>query len=95
MLNDPQRATRLVLLRGALLTLAVLTSVAAAAVAGFAAYLFAEGYSGGSSQQGVAALAFPLSFLILAVAGVPLTLACALSWAGYRAAARKNRQLSR
>ena len=55
-------------------------------MAGFAAYLFAEGYSGGTSQQSVAALAFPLSFLILA---------CALFWAGYRTAARKNRQLSR
>ena len=29
------------------------------------------------------------------VAGVPLTLACAMSWAGYRTAARKNRQLPR
>lgn len=83
------------MLRGALLGFAVLTSAAAAAVLGFAAYLFAEGYSGGSSQQGVAALAFALSFLVLAVVGVPLTLACAVSWAGYLTAARKNRQLSR
>jgi hypothetical protein len=95
MLNDPPRAARLGLLRGALLTFAVLTSVVAAVVVGFAAYLFAEGYSGGSSQQSVAALAFPLAFLILAVAGLPLTLACAVSWAGYLSAARKNRQLFR
>jgi len=95
MLNHPPRATRLVLLRGALLTFAVLTSAAAAVVVGFAVYLFAEGYSGGSDQQSVAPLAFPLSFLILAVVGIPLTLACALSWAGYLAAIRKHRRLSR
>ena len=94
MLNDPPRPTRLGLLRGALLAFAVLTSAAAAVVVGFAAYLFAEGYSVGSSQQSVAALAFPLSFLILAVAGLPLSLACAVSWAGYLAAARKSRQFS-
>jgi drug/metabolite transporter (DMT)-like permease len=64
-------------------------------VVGFAVYLFAEGYSGGSDQQSVAPLAFPLSFLILAVVGIPLTLACALSWAGYLAATRKHRRLSR
>lgn len=83
------------MLRGALLAFAVLTTAAAAAVLGFAAYLFAEGYSGGSNQQGVASLAFPLAFLVLAVVGVPLTLACTLSWAGYFSAARKNNQLSR
>jgi hypothetical protein len=94
MLNNPPRSARLVMLRGALLAFAVLTSAAAAAVLGFATYLFAEGYSG-SSQQGVAPLAFLLSFLVLAVVGVPLTLACAVSWAGYLTAARKNRQLSR
>ena len=38
-------------------------------------------------------LAVPLSFPILAVAGLPLTLACAVSWAGHLSAARKNRQL--
>lgn len=93
MLNDPPRATRLVLLRGALLAFAMLTSAAAAAVLGFAAYLFAEGYSGGSNPQSVAPLAFPLSLLILAFAGIPLTLVCAGSWAGYLSAARKIRRL--
>jgi hypothetical protein len=93
MTKNPPRATRLVLLRGTLLASGVLTAAAAAGTVGFAAYLFAEGYSGGSSQQSVAPLAFPLALLILAVVGMPLTLACALSWAGYRAAARKNRQL--
>jgi 1,4-dihydroxy-2-naphthoate octaprenyltransferase len=95
MLNNPPRSTRLAMVRGALLAFAVFTSAAAAAVLGFAAYLFAAGYSGGSSQQGVAPLAFLLSFLILAVVGMPLMLACALSWAGYLNAARKNHQLSR
>jgi hypothetical protein len=45
MLNNPPRSTRLATLRGALLAFAVLTSAAAAAVLGFAAYLFAEGYT--------------------------------------------------
>jgi hypothetical protein len=93
MLNDPPRATRLVLLRAALLTLAVLTSVAAAAVLGFAAYLFAQGYADGGRQQGAAPLAFPLSFLIAVVVGLPLTLTCALSWAGYVATSRRHRRL--
>ena len=82
------------MVRRALLAFAVLTSAAAAAVLGFAAYLFAEGYSDGS-QQSVAPLAFLLAFLVLAVVGMPLMLACALSWAGYLNAARKNHQLSR
>ena len=47
-----------------------------------------------SLESGVASLAFPLAFLVLAVVGVPLTLACTLSWAGYFSAARKNNQLS-
>ena len=90
MLNHhPPRPARHVLLRGALLAFAVLTSAAAAAVLGFAGYLFAEGYSGDDSQQRVAPLAFPLSFLILAVVGMPLTVACAASWAGYLTVARK------
>jgi drug/metabolite transporter (DMT)-like permease len=72
----------------------VLTSAAAAAVILFAAYLFAEGYSGGGDPQSVAPVAFPIAFLILAVVGIPLALACAASWAGYLAATRKNRQLS-
>ena len=94
MMNDPPRAARLAL-RGTLLALAMLTTAAAAAVLGFAAYLLAEGYSGGGGQQGVAPLAFPLSFLVLAVAGLPLTLACAACWASYLKAARRHRQPSR
>jgi hypothetical protein len=92
-LNHPPRATRLVLLRGVLLALAVLTSAAAAAAAGFAAYLFVQGYSGGGSQPSAAPLAFPLSFLILVVAGLPLTLAGFLFWAGYVTTARRLRRL--
>jgi hypothetical protein len=95
MTNHPPRATRLVLLRGALLAFAVLTSAAAAVVLGFAAYLFAEGYSGGGNPQSVAPLAFPFAFLLLGVVGLPLTLACAVSWVGYRTATRKGRRLSR
>jgi len=95
MMNPPSRAPRLVLLRRALLAFAVLTSAAAAAAAGFAAYLFTEGYSGGGDPQSVAPLAFPIALLIMAVVGVPVALACAASWAGYLTAARKAKLPSR
>jgi hypothetical protein len=95
MTNHLPRATRLVLLRRALLVLAVLASAAAAAVLGFAGYLFTEGYSGGGDPQSVAPLVFPIAFLILAVLGLPAAVVCAASWTGYLAAARKSRQPSR
>jgi len=82
-----------VLLRRALLALAVGVSAAAAAVLVFAAYLFTEGYSGGGNPQSVAPLAFPLAFLVLTVVGLPVALACAASWIGYLAAARRSRSL--
>jgi hypothetical protein len=91
-INLRTRARRLVLLRRALLAFAVLASVAAAAVVGFAAYLFAEGYSGGGDRQSVPPLAFPLAFLVLAVVGLPAAVVCAASWTGYLAASRKSRQ---
>ena len=81
------------LLRRALLALAVGVSAAAAAVLVFAAYLFTEGYSGGGNPQSVAPLAFPLAFLVLTVVGLPVALACAASWIGYLAAARRSRSL--
>src|SRR5271168_3948258 len=93
MMNDSSRAARLVLLRRALLALAVLVSAAAATVFGFAGYLFSEGYSGGGNPQSVAPLAFPLALLILAVVGLPVAAACAASWIGYHAAARRSRAL--
>jgi hypothetical protein len=93
MMNDSSQATRLVLLRRALLGLAVLVSAAAAAVLGFAGYLFTEGYSGGGNPQSVAPLAFPLAFLVLAIVGLPVALACAGCWIGYLAAARRSRSL--
>jgi len=93
MMNDYSRATRLVLLRRSLLVLAVLVSAVAAAVVGFAGYLFTEGYSGGGSQQSVAPLAFPLAFLVLATVGLPVAAACAASWIGYLAVARRSRGL--
>jgi hypothetical protein len=92
MSNNLPPARRLVLLRGALLALAVLASAAVVAVAGFAVYLVAEGYSGGSDPRSVAPLAFPLSFLVLVVAGLPATVVCAAAWAGYSAVARKSRR---
>ena len=93
MMNDSARATRLVLLRRFLLALAVGVSAAAAAVLVFAAYLFTEGYSGGGNPQSVAPLAFPLAFLVLATVGLPVAAACAASWIGYLAAARRTRSL--
>jgi hypothetical protein len=89
MMNDSSQARRLVLVRRALLALAVLVSAAAAAVLGFAASLFTEGYSGAGSAQSVA----PLAFLVLAVVGLPVGVACAASWIGYLAAARRSRGL--
>jgi hypothetical protein len=91
MLNDPPRASRLALLRTALLALAILASAAVVAVLGFAAYLFTEGYSGGSDPQSVAPLAFPIALLVLVVGGLPAILACAASWVGYLTVARKSR----
>ena len=76
------------LLRRVLLGFSVLTSAAVAAVAGFTACLFSEGYSSGGDPQSVTPLAFPLSLLVLLVAGLPATLACAATWAGYFAVAR-------
>jgi 1,4-dihydroxy-2-naphthoate octaprenyltransferase len=95
MSNNLSPIRRLVLLRGALLALAVLASAAVVAVAGFAAYLLAEGYSGGGAPQGLAPLGFLLSFLVLVVAGLPATVVCAAAWAGYSAVARKSRRSSR
>ena len=89
---DPPRAQRLVLLRRMLLVLAVLASASLTAVLGFAVYMFAEGHSGGSNPQGVAKLGIPLSFVVVIFAGLPCALVCALSWAGYFAAARKATQ---
>jgi hypothetical protein len=90
MSDDSRRARRLVLLRNALLVIAVMASAAVAGVAGLAVYLFVMGYFGASNAQGVAALAFPLAFLVLIVAGIPAALICAVAWAGFMAANRKT-----
>lgn len=84
----------LVVLRWVLLGLAVLVSAAAAVVFGFAVYLFAAGYSGGSNPESVAPLAIPLAFLVWVIVGVPAALVCALAWAGYFAAGRRIRRSS-
>src|ERR1700722_20824513 len=91
MINLPSRAQRLVLLRRPLLAFSVPASAAAAAVVGFAASLFAGGYSGGGDPQSVAPLLFPLAFLILAVVGLPASLLCAASSTVYLAAAHHTR----
>jgi hypothetical protein len=89
---DPSPPRRLVVLQRALLGFAVLASAATAVVFGFAVYLFAAGYSGGSNPESISALAFPLSFLVVIVVGLPVALVCALAWAGYLAAARRSRR---
>jgi hypothetical protein len=94
MMNHFPRARRLVLLRWTLLGLAVLASAAAVAVVVFAASLFTEGYSGGGNPESIAALAFPIAFLVLTLVGFPVAVVCAASWTGYRAAVRKSRQLA-
>ena len=92
MTNDPSRARWLALLRWALLALAVLTAAAAVTVIGFAAYLFSEGYSAPADPEGLEQIAFPLSLLVLFVAGLPLTLASVAAWTGYVTVTRKSRQ---
>jgi hypothetical protein len=82
----------LVLLRWALLGLAVIASVATALVFGFASYLFIQGYSGGSNPESVAPLAFPIAFAIYVFVGVPTALVCALAWVSYYAATRRIRR---
>jgi drug/metabolite transporter (DMT)-like permease len=81
-----------VFLRRALLAFAVLASAAVTAVLGFAIYLFVAGYSGGSNPQSVAPVAFPLSFLVVLLVGLPAALVCAAAWVGYSAAARRSRK---
>jgi len=93
MISESPRAGRLVLLRRVLLALALLVSAVAAVVLGFATYLFIQGYSGGGDPQSVAPLAFPIALGIFALVGLPVALACAGSWIGYFAAARRSRQV--
>jgi hypothetical protein len=85
----------LVVLRRALLGLAVLASVATVVVLGFAVYLFAQGYSGGNNPESVAPLAIPLSFLVYVFVGVPTGLVCAGAWLGYFAATKRIRRSSK
>ncbi len=80
------------LLRGALLVLAVLASAAVVAVAGFAAYLFVGAYSGGSDPQSVTPLLLPIAVLVLVVAGLPAAALCAAAWIGYSTVNRKSRR---
>lgn len=95
MMKNVPRATRLTLLRRTLLTLAVLTSAAVAVVLWYAAMVFADGYASGNDPESMNGLGFTIAILIFAIAGLPLALASAASWAGYHAVARKSRQLSR
>jgi len=85
----------LVVLRWALLGLAILASAATALVFGFAANLFLQGYSGGNNPESIAPLAFPIAFAIYALVGVPTALVCTLTWVGYYAATRRIRRSSR
>jgi hypothetical protein len=89
---DSSPPRRLVVLQRILLGFAVLASAAAAVVFGFALYLFAGGYSGGSNPESISALAFPLSFLVMIVVGLPAALVCALAWAGYLGAVGRSRR---
>ena len=87
--EDPSRAWRRVQLRRALLAFATLASAALAVVLGFAGCLFVAGFSGGSNPQSVAPLAFPLSFLLVILVGLPVAAACVIAWAGYLIASRR------
>jgi len=94
MMKSPRRATRHVFARRALLALAAFTTAAAAVAVVFAAIFFTDGHRAGNDQE-TTQVAVGLSYVILAVAGIPLMVASAACWAGYRSAARKARQLPR
>jgi hypothetical protein len=94
MMRDDQPPRWLVLLRWALLGLAVLASVATAVVFVFTVYLFIQGYSGGNNPESVAPLAFPIAIAIFALVGVPTALVCVLAWLGYHATTRRIRRSS-
>jgi drug/metabolite transporter (DMT)-like permease len=95
MLDDSRPPRWLVVLRWALLGLAVIASVATALILGYAVYLFILGYSGGNNPESDAPLAFPIAIAIYAFVGVPTALVCALAWAGYYAVTRRIRRSSR
>jgi hypothetical protein len=93
--DDPPPPEWLVLLRWALLGLAVLASAAVVVLFGYVVYTFAYGYSGGDNPESIAPLAIPLSILVWIFVGVPVALVCALAWAGYAAVARRCRRPSK
>lgn len=68
----------------------VLASAAEAAVLGYAAFLFAWGYSGGNSPTSPDPLLIPFAILVVLVVGLPIALVCAATWAGYFAMARRR-----
>lgn len=82
-------------LRRVLLSLALLTSAAAAVVVGFGMYLIFEAYAGPGGPESLGGLAFALGAMELVVVGLPAALTSGLAWAGYAAAASRSRCLSR
>jgi hypothetical protein len=93
--DDRSAARRLMLQRRVLLTLALLTSAAAAVVVGFGMYLIFEAYAGPGGPESLGGLAFALGAIVLVVLGLPAAVISGLAWAGYAAAARRSRCLSR
>src|SRR5215469_11268178 len=85
MRDDRSPRGRLVLWRRVLLALAVLTSVAVAAVLGYAFLLLAWGSSHDDP------MAIPYFYLVVIVAGTPAALACGMAWIGYIAVTRRSR----
>jgi hypothetical protein len=86
----PSKAQWLLVLRRVVFGLAVLASAAEASVLGYAAFFFVWGYSGGSDPASPDPLLIPLAFLVVLVAGLPIALVCAVTWAGYFAMARRR-----
>ena len=87
---NPSRARWLVALRRVVFGFAVLASAAEAALLGYAAFLFAWGYSGGSDPASPDPLVIPFAILLVLVVGLPIALVCGVSWAGYFAMARRR-----
>ena len=86
----PSKAQWLVVLRRVVFGFAVLASAAETAVLGYAAFFFVWGYSGGSDPASPDPLLIPFAILVVLVAGLPIALVCAVTWAGYFAMARRR-----
>ena len=69
--------------------LSVLSTAGVVVILGVLVSLFLSGYSGGSTPESVAPLAFPVAMLGFAIAGVPAIVICAVLRAAHLADQRR------